>query len=205
MASLRWSYGGWYDRGQDTEKYAGREQHCGQCIRHKPNELRVDDMSSRRTIKGTSARSCQPSGPQIQVELSLRSEVSAISRFVDTLMRLIRKCRWVPGGEKDIEIALREALANAVIHGNHEDPEKNVYIGCRGGTDEISIVIRDEGQGFDIGEVPDPTAPENIESSHGRGIYLMTALMDEVRFEQGGSVVYMRKSLAKPFTLRKLR
>jgi len=61
----------------------------------------------------------------------------------------------VPGNEEDVEIAFREALANAVIHGNHEDPGKQVYVGCRGGTDEVSIVIRDEGQGFDSGNVPD--------------------------------------------------
>jgi serine/threonine-protein kinase RsbW len=113
-------------------------------------------------------------------------------------MRLIRKCRWVSGNEEDIEIALREALANAVIHGNHENPGKQVYVGCRGGTDEVSIVIRDEGLGFDSGDVPDPTAPENIKSSHGRGIYLMKTLMDELRFERGGTVVYMRKSARKP-------
>ena len=162
-------------------------------------------MSSRRTIRGSLAGSSQRGGPEIQLELSLRSEVSAISPFADTLMRLIRKCRWVPENESEIEIALREALANAVIHGNHEDPEKRVYLGCRGGDGEISIVIRDEGQGFEIAEIPDPTAPDNLASSHGRGIYLMTALMDEVRFERGGTVVYMRKSDRKPFALRKTR
>lgn len=152
-------------------------------------------MSQWHTMtSGSTPRSSQRSGPHIRLELSLRSEVSAISPFVDTLMRLIRKCKWVAGNEEDIEIALREALANAVIHGNHENPGKQVYVGCRGGTDEVSIVIRDEGQGFDSGDVPDPTAPENIKSSHGRGIYLMKTLMDEVRFERGGTVVYMRKS-----------
>ena len=152
-------------------------------------------MSQWHTVtSGPTPRSSQRSGPHIRLELSLRSEVGAISPFVDTLMHLIRKCKWVAGNEEDIEIALREALANAVIHGNHEDPGKQVYVGCRGGTDEVSIVIRDEGQGFDSGDVPDPTAPENIKSSHGRGIYLMKTLMDEVCFERGGTVVYMRKS-----------
>src|SRR5215471_8950849 len=159
--------------------------------------------SQRHTIKGSSVRSSHQGGPYIQVELSLRSEVSAISPFVDSLMHLIRRCRWVPGNEEDVEIALREALANAVIHGNHEDPGKQVYVGCCGGTDEVSFVIRDEGEGFEVGSVPDPTAPENIESSHGRGLYLMKALMDEVRFERGGAVVYMRKSASEP-SLRKL-
>jgi serine/threonine-protein kinase RsbW len=70
---------------------------------------------------------------------------------------------------------------------------KHVCVRCHCEPDEVSIAIRDEGQGFDIDKVPDPTAPENIQSSHGRGIYLMKALMDEVRFEQGGALVYMLK------------
>jgi serine/threonine-protein kinase RsbW len=150
-------------------------------------------MSQQHTAKGSSPRSSHQGGPNIWLELSLRSEGSAISPFVDTLMRLIKKFRWVKEDEKDIEVALYEVLANAVIHGNHEDPENQVRVSCRCGTDEISIIVRDEGQGFDIDKVPDPTAPENISSSHGRGIYLMRTLMDEVHFEGGGTVVYMRK------------
>lgn len=154
-------------------------------------------MSQRHTIKNYSPRFSRQGGPAIQFELSLRSEVGDIAPFVATLLHLIRKCRWVPGSEEDIEIALREALANAVIHGNHEDSTKSVYVGCHCGADKISIVIRDEGQGFDIRDVPDPTTPKNIEFNHGRGIYLMRTLMDEVRFEQGGTAVYMRKSSKK--------
>jgi serine/threonine-protein kinase RsbW len=109
-------------------------------------------------------------------------------------MVLFRKCGCVSEGESDVEIALREALANAIIHGNHEDPRKHVYVRCRCISDEVSIAVKDEGQGFDIKKMADPTAPENIGSVHGRGIYLMKALMDEVRFEEGGIVVHMRKS-----------
>jgi anti-sigma regulatory factor (Ser/Thr protein kinase) len=65
------------------------------------------------------------------MELALPSEVTAISPSVDKLMLLIRKCRCAPGNETDIEIALREALENAVIHGNHENPRKHVYVSCR--------------------------------------------------------------------------
>jgi serine/threonine-protein kinase RsbW len=133
-------------------------------------------------------------GPCIQMELSLPSVTAAISPFVDKLMLLITKNRCAPGNETDIEIALREALTNAVIHGNHEDPQKQVQVSCRcEAEEEVSIVVRDEGQGFDERVVPDPTAPGAIESSHGRGIYLMKALMDEVRFEQRGAAVHMRK------------
>ena len=108
-------------------------------------------------------------------------------------MFLINRCRCSPGNETDIEIALREALNNAVTHGNHEDPTKQVHVSFRcQAAKEVSIVVKDEGEGFETNAVPDPTAPGAIESSHGRGIYLMTAFM-EVRFEQSGTVVRMRK------------
>jgi len=133
-------------------------------------------------------------GSCLQMDLALPSEVTAISPSVDKLMLLIKKCRCAPGNEIDIEIALREALENAVIHGNHEDPRKHVYVSCRcEAGEEVSIIVKDEGQGFDSTALPDPTTPETIESSHGRGIYLMKALMDEVHFEDGGAVVHMRK------------
>ena len=136
-------------------------------------------------------------GPCIELERSLPSEVAAISPFVDKLMLLIRKCGCVPEGESDVEIALREALANAIVHGNHENPRKHVYVRCHCEPDEVSIAVQDEGRGFDINKLADPTGPENIGSVHGRGIYLMKALMDEVRFEEGGVVVRMRKSAGK--------
>jgi serine/threonine-protein kinase RsbW len=133
-------------------------------------------------------------GPCLELERSLPSKVAAISPFVDKLMRLIRKCGCSAEGESDVEIALREALANAIIHGNHESPGKHVHVLCRCEPSEISIAVKDEGRGFDLNKIADPTAPENHGSVHGRGIYLMKALMDDVRFEEGGVVVRMRKS-----------
>ena len=138
--------------------------------------------------------------PCLELERSLPSEVAAISPFVDKLMPLIRKCGCAAEGESDVEIALREALANAIIHGNHENPGKHVYVRCRCKPNEISIAVKDEGRGFDTNKMTNPTAPENIGSVHGRGIYLMKALMDEVRFEEGGAVVHMRKSAGQAAT-----
>jgi serine/threonine-protein kinase RsbW len=129
----------------------------------------------------------------MELEYSLPSSVAAISPFMDRFMLLITKCRFVPGHESDVEIAVREALENAVVHGNHEDAGKNVHISCRYESGEVLVVVRDEGQGFDINKVPDPTTQQNIQSNHGRGIYLMKAFMDDVRFEEGGAVVRMRK------------
>src|SRR5580704_15064043 len=133
-------------------------------------------------------------GPCLELKRSLPSKVAAISPFVDRLMLLFRKCGCISEGESEVEIALREALANAIIHGNHENPGKHVHVRCRCEPSEISLAIKDEGSGFDVDRISDPTAPENTGSVHGRGIFLMKALTDEVRFEEGGVVVHMRKS-----------
>jgi serine/threonine-protein kinase RsbW len=143
--------------------------------------------------------------PFVELRQSRPSQVALISAFVDQLMRFIAKYRNQEDSVLEIEIALREALANAIVHGNQEDPHKQVHVACRCATDgEVSITVRDEGQGFDSNAVPDPTTPENRLAKHGRGIYLMKSLMDEVRFEQGGAAVYMRKKLnAGPAAERK--
>jgi serine/threonine-protein kinase RsbW len=72
-------------------------------------------------------------------------------------------------------MAPHEALANAIVHGNHEDSRKCVYVACRCSTDgEVSITVRDEGRGFDTNTLADPTTAENRRLTHGRGIYLMS-------------------------------
>ena len=143
-------------------------------------------LPSNSAMMRQQQRDLPPGSPCIQMELALPSEAAALSPFVDKLMLWIKRCRCAPGNEADVEIALREALENAVVHGNHEDPRKRVYVTCRcQAEEEISIIVKDEGQGFDSSALPDPTAPGTIESSHRRGIYLMKALMDEVHFEDG--------------------
>jgi serine/threonine-protein kinase RsbW len=132
--------------------------------------------------------------PAVELHQSFPSEIQAISPFVNHLMLFIAKSRKRDGTEIDIEIALREALANAIVHGNLENPRKRVHVTCRcTSSGEVSITVQDEGQGFESGTVPDPTAPENRLRPSGRGIYLMKTLMDNVLFEQGGTVVHMLK------------
>jgi serine/threonine-protein kinase RsbW len=117
----------------------------------------------------------------IHVELTMKSDIAALLPVVDELMALIRKSRCAPGAERDVECALREALDNAVVHGNREDLQKQVHISCRCEPGkELSIVIRDEGAGFDHVKV----VPQNISNHSQSGIPLMRLLMDEVHFEQ---------------------
>jgi len=133
--------------------------------------------------------------PFVELRQSLPSRISIISPFVDELMCFIATFRKSDGSEMDIEMALREALANAIVHGNKQDPGKSVHVACRCTTDgEVSITVEDEGEGFDVDSVADPTAPVNRLLAHGRGIYLMKTLLDEVRLERRGAVVYMRKA-----------
>jgi serine/threonine-protein kinase RsbW len=135
------------------------------------------------------------SAPYVELRQSFTSQLQAISPFVEQLMRFILKFRSSDDSDTNIETALREALANAVIHGNGEESSKCVHVVCRCYIDgEVWITVRDEGRGFDRNTVPDPTRPENRLSTHGRGIYLMETLMDEVFFEDGGVVVHLRKN-----------
>ena len=84
---------------------------------------------------------------------------------------------------------MTEGVNNAIVHGNKLDPEKSVAVACS--IDEKNLVFRitDEGPGFDYDNLPDPTAPENIEKPHGRGVFLMRHLADECAFEDDGRIV----------------
>src|SRR6266849_8862972 len=134
-------------------------------------------------------------GDSLEVHTWLRSEIALISPFVDWLMSLVAKSRCVPGKEEFVELALREAVSNAMLHGNRMDARKLVHVRCCcEGTKGVFIVVRDQGHGFDPNNVPDPLAIENLEAEHGRGIHLMKLAMDEVSFERRGTEVRMRKS-----------
>jgi anti-sigma regulatory factor (Ser/Thr protein kinase) len=97
---------------------------------------------------------------------------------------------------ESIGLAVREALVNAIVHGNQCEPQKNVrvcvaaYENC-----ELVIIVKDSGSGFDPSRLPDPTAAENLLADHGRGIFLMKQLMDELDFKfDHGTEVNMRRS-----------
>ena len=137
-------------------------------------------------------------GSLLKVDAWIPSEVKAISPLVDRLMRLIEESHCIPGEESAVELALSEALSNAVIHGNRLDARKLVHVRgrCKVGNG-ISLIVSDQGQGFDASTIPDPVAVENLEAEHGRGIHLMKWAMDRVSFEQGGTEVHMCKGPAR--------
>jgi serine/threonine-protein kinase RsbW len=89
----------------------------------------------------------------------------------------------------NILIAALEAANNAILHGNKLNENKNVIISVKMEEHKLKIVVEDEGNGFDYKNVPDPTAPENIENVNGRGIFLMEKLSDRIEFTRNGATV----------------
>lgn len=88
-----------------------------------------------------------------------------------------------------ILIALTEAVNNAILHGNCQDPQKNVFISYETAEQMVYFNIKDEGQGFNPQEIPDPTDPENIDKPNGRGVFLMQRLSDHCEFLNSGNEV----------------
>src|SRR6266478_1652370 len=130
-----------------------------------------------------------------QIEAWMPSEIKGVGPLVQRLMRLIEGSHCVCGEEPSVELALAEALNNAVVHGNRMDRQKLVQILCRCELGKgICVVVKDQGQGFDPNALPDPTVGENIGADHERGIWVMKSVMDEVSFERGGTEVRMRKA-----------
>jgi serine/threonine-protein kinase RsbW len=92
-----------------------------------------------------------------------------------------------------IKLALEEALVNAIKHGNQMDRSKKVHVAYRVTAERFDIRIVDEGPGFDPEDVPDPTAPENLERPCGRGLLLMRHYMNHIEYVHPGNIVLMSK------------
>jgi serine/threonine-protein kinase RsbW len=127
-------------------------------------------------------------------EVTLAADINTISPVVTCVMRLVGEMEYAAGKEFEIEMALREALANAIVHGCKADPSKKIECSVTGDKDRgILIVVRDPGEGFDPSKLPCPTDEQNVFSDHGRGVYLISTLMDEVQYERNGAEIHMRK------------
>ncbi|HKU26682.1 MAG TPA: ATP-binding protein [Candidatus Sulfotelmatobacter sp.] len=135
-----------------------------------------------------------PACATCKLDVTIPAKLSAISPVVDGVLQIAKEMKCADGNEHSIELALREALANAIVHGCNNDQSKKVEccVVCEGSS-EIVIVVRDPGKGFQPEAVPDPLAGDNILSTHGRGIYLINQLMDEVQFQAQGTEIQMRK------------
>jgi anti-sigma regulatory factor (Ser/Thr protein kinase) len=153
-------------------------------------------MSDSSSPSDSSQKSCHFDAQKLILKLSvtLCADRKAVDPVVQSVMNVVREMKCAEGREDSIELALAEALSNAVVHGASSDPTK--VIECDVACDEthgMLIVVRDPGPGFDVSKLPDPCAGENIFASHGRGIYLINQLMDEVQFHKNGTEIHMIK------------
>ena len=131
----------------------------------------------------------------LKLQKKMEARVEAIPPFVEGVMNIVQSMGCAAGKEREVEIALLEALANAVVHGAKNDPSKEIE--CCVACDEsrgLLVIIRDPGQGFDPASIPSPVVGQNLFSSHGRGIFMINQLMDEVRYEKGGTEIHMKIS-----------
>lgn len=131
-------------------------------------------------------------GLEAELRVSVPSDIQVVERVVElvaahleTRFTSLRTIRF------NVRVALAEALANAILYGNRQDPVKQVAVRVAFGPERVDAEVTDEGDGFDPAAVPDPTLPERIQSEDGRGLFLIRRLMDEVRFNEKGNSIWM--------------
>jgi serine/threonine-protein kinase RsbW len=112
-----------------------------------------------------------------------------VETLVDTLSKKLGISDEVYG---KILISTVEAVNNAILHGNKGKKEKIVKIDFNADGNMFDVTVRDEGDGFEFNNIPDPTDPANIENLHGRGVFLMRSLADRIEFNDSGNEVRMR-------------
>jgi serine/threonine-protein kinase RsbW len=131
-----------------------------------------------------------------KTEILLPSKIESVDHAALEAAQFATKCGLGEGDLFGIDMAVREAVANAVKHGNKLDETKNVQFVMISAPESFEIIVRDFGEGFAVGEVADPTEQQNLLKASGRGILFMRSFMDEVEWENppgGGTMVRMAK------------
>jgi serine/threonine-protein kinase RsbW len=139
----------------------------------------------------------------LEIDSWVPSEIQNVSPTVDRLMRLMEGSQWVQGAERDVEMALREALGNAVVHGDQADPKTKVHIRCRCGPgNEISILVTHQGKGFDFGKTIGNSRTSEPAGKYGCGVELMKVAIDEVSFERTSTEAHKGGTVRSPVSLK---
>ena len=156
----------------------------------KPRQTR-----SRRAPKGPKSPPSRRSSAAERLSYVIPSEMSQGARVQQEILDSVVRHGFEGHGFFAIKLALEEALANAIKHGNRLDPDKKVKIDAQVSAKRLKVTVEDEGTGFDRQHVPDPTADENLEKCSGRGILLMESYMTRVRWDRGGRRVTLLKEI----------
>ena len=129
-------------------------------------------------------------------ELSLPSRIDTVATAAAAVAEFLSRSGITEDAAFGVDMAVREAVTNAVVHGNRQDDNKTVDVTLKSSPDAVEISVHDQGAGFNPEDVPDPTAEENILKASGRGIFFMRSFMDEVNWlirPGGGTTVRMLK------------
>lgn len=135
-----------------------------------------------------------------KTETTLESTLDSVDKAETMVMAEAGQSGFDEDEQHQIGMAIRECMVNAVVHGNRYSKNKKVHLGIERSKDALTVVIGDEGAGFDLGSLPDPLAPENLLRQSGRGIMLIRAFMDEFDLHPrpgGGTEVRLVKNLPK--------
>ncbi|MCB0724592.1 MAG: ATP-binding protein [Ignavibacteriae bacterium] len=129
--------------------------------------------------------------------IELDSQRSEIAKFEEVLARVNEETMFEIERFINLQIAVSEALVNAIVHGNKENPSKKVHVIINYDKDMIEVKVKDEGDGFDISMLPDPTNEENLLKESGRGVYIIMSLVDEFSFDSNDSGTEMSLVIRK--------
>jgi serine/threonine-protein kinase RsbW len=146
--------------------------------------------------RNSHGREAAPFVTEQTTRLVLPSHIEAVADAAAAAADFARNCGVADEAAFGIDMAVREAITNAIVHGNKEDDAKQVEVSFTCAPHAVEIEIKDQGEGFDPARVPDPTAVENLLKTSGRGNFLMRSFMDEVHWQprpEGGTMVRMVK------------
>ena len=141
-------------------------------------------------------RTCQPDGT---VEFSIPSDLNEARSLQEHIEKQLEQCHFEDKEIFGIRLALEEAIVNAIKHGNQMDKGKKVHIRFRVVPERFDVGVTDEGAGYDLNDVPDPLADENLERPSGRGLFLMQYYMTEVVVHPPGNRLTMSKVRKQPY------
>lgn len=114
---------------------------------------------------------------------SFPSDPDLLPEIEDFIMDKVTEANLDKKKLSNLALSVAEATSNAIMHGNKADKDKNIFIEIHIFHDKVNIIIKDEGEGFSVADVPDPTQPENILKDSGRGIYIMRSFLDDLKFD----------------------
>lgn len=127
----------------------------------------------------------------------LPSDTTVGSEVILCIVENMKRIGWPEQEMYGVHVSLEEAIINAIKHGNQRDPEKKVHVVVKSTAEDFYLKVTDQGPGFDPHQVPDCTAPENLELGSGRGLLMMRHYMDEVIYNHLGNQLELKKRLPK--------